>query len=864
MKLRTHLIPLLAASVLAASIGKATIVFQDSFTNAPGTLLVGKLPEVGNGAWTSGGGSGDASLAVSAVNSLDTAGKSVQVFGGFTATLGVGQMVTVQCDTLVPASGTFLAGPNTSWGGISLYTGHTTGGTGSERMFFGNPSAGFWGTDGGAIGRHYGSDNTEATHVTFTYVYSSGAWSLSTSSGYATNGIGTANLALNALRVGDGSAYINVDNLTVDISPVPVFSFLSQTPGAPYSAPVSGPISVQTTDGTSPVNTNTIVMKVDGNTVTPNIGKTNNVTTISYIPVPPLTGSGALHTVLVTLAEDGGTAHTNSWSFTTGYPALPVTLAGPFATSNGQDVVIFSAAGEGWLGTNYNANSARTIYVRQTMTFLDLNGETADNQGGCYGGLHFFNGSTERLLTGETWLRNTWSVDDKLANGELSLNPLTVVVTNEWHTTVTKVTYTPGGNAAVKVWLDPDFSQTEDNQANAPLELSMDNTFDNIRLRCGDRTANAQWTNIVVGSAATDVGFAPAVAPVFQGYIPAVNAPSAYVNTPLEAQIVSGTTGIRTSDISMTLDGSPVTPSFSTAGNLITVHYQPASPFVPGSSHTVNINLTDTNGTPYGTSWSFIVDIYPTLPVTLVESTNGFPIDVSSDTGQGMTIWSAQNGWLAGNYGETSTNTLYARFTMNFQYLNDEIGKGGGFGGLHFYSGNTEVLLVGNNWLSTNWSLDDITAPDYDLTPVTPIVLGEWHTLLVKIQFVPNADDNVSVWLDPDFSKSEGSQPNAPVTFSADTSFDSIHLRCGEGSSVAEFTNIVLGATAPDVGFPAIVAPPVLNIGKSGGNVTISWTGEGKLQEAATVTGLWSDSVITNNPQSRPATNSALFFRVKQ
>src|ERR1700722_8896810 len=115
------LIPLLAISMMAIPVCKGTVVFSDSFSQAPGTAIVGKSPDVGS-AWT-GTGNG---VTVSSVNSLDTSGLSIQVFGGFTSALGAGKILTVQCDTLAPASGTFLVN-NTSWGGISLFSGYTGG-----------------------------------------------------------------------------------------------------------------------------------------------------------------------------------------------------------------------------------------------------------------------------------------------------------------------------------------------------------------------------------------------------------------------------------------------------------------------------------------------------------------------------------------------------------------------------------------------------------------------------------------------------------------------------------------------------------------------------------------------------------------
>jgi hypothetical protein len=58
---------------------------------------------------------------------------------------------------------------------------------------------------------------------------------------------------------------------------------------------------------------------------------------------------------------------------------------------------------------------------------------------------------------------------------------------------------------------------------------------------------------------------------------------------------------------------------------------------------------------------------------------------------------------------------------------------------------------------------------------------------------------------------------------------------------------------------------PVLNAPTfSAGNVTISWTGAGTLEEAIAVTGPWADSANQNNPQSMPATGTGKFYRIRQ
>jgi hypothetical protein len=622
----------------------------------------------------------------------------------------------------------------------------------------------------------------------------------------------------NGTTPGSGGQDLQFDTLQIVSAAPPTFSAQSPATGA-YSGSRTN-VSVQVLDGGIAVNTNTVVFQVDGSTVVPAITKSGGVTTITFSPGSPLS-PGVLHTALVTLADNNNTSYTNTWSFTTGFPSLPATLPGPIVVSNNESgLVIFSAAGDDWLGANYGANSSQTIYTKFSMEFDNLNGETGS--GGGYGGLHFFLGGsngTPHLIAGNAWLSTNWSVDPYPPLSQSDLLPVTPIVFQQWHTIVERVDYTPGGNSTVNVWLDPDFTQTEAAQPNPPVTISMVDTFDTILLRTGNGTTSATFSNIVMAATSASVGFAAPAAPQFQNLVPAANAVSAAVGSPISALVVFGTYGIGTNTVVLTLDGTPVTPTFVVASSSITVNYQPPTPFVASSSHTVALSITDSNGAPYSTSWSFTVDAYPTLPVTLAG-----PIDVaySLDSDAGITIFGATNGWIGSHYQSSSTNTLYTQFSMTFFDLNGETGSGGGYGGLHFIQGDTMQLIVGNAWFSTNWSVD-AAGTQFDLSPVVPVVLGEWHTMVVKSVFSANAATSVEVWLDPDFTKTEANQSQAPLAFTCDNTFDTVRLRCGNGSAAAEFTNIVIAATSP---FIAAATLPVVNHPViSGGNLILTGNG---------------------------------------
>jgi hypothetical protein len=195
--------------------------------------------------------------------------------------------------------------------------------------------------------------------------------------------------------------------------------------------------------------------------------------------------------------------------------------------------------------------------------------------------------------------------------------------------------------------------------------------------------------------------------------------------------------------------------------------------------------------------------------------------------------------------------------------MNGETGAGGAFGGFSFFYGTTEHAMFGNSWGSTNW---EIYYPEttYQFTPVIPMVLGEWHTIVGRIDYRSNDLDQVTVYMDPDFSLPEASQSKAPTVFLADNSFDTIHLRCGDGTAKARFKDIYIGNTSSDVGF-SVISKITLSLTKtSGTTAALSWVGGGNLEEATAVTGPWTKSESQSNPQVIDMATSTRFFRISK
>jgi hypothetical protein len=281
--------------------------------------------------------------------------------------------------------------------------------------------------------------------------------------------------------------------------------------GGSIDIPVATPISLQAVIGGLPITN--ILLKVDGSTVTPSMSTNSGVITVDYQPSPALS-AGALHMAQIIVNDSSGSIFTNTWSFTTAFQSLPSILPGPIVASNQEVGIVIFSANDAWVGTNYGPASSKIIYARFSMEFDNLNGETGS--GGGYGGLHFFEGGTNgtpHLIAGNAWISTNWSADPYPPLPQTDLNPVTPIVFHQWHTIVEKVNYAPGANAAVKVWLDPNFNLTEAAQPNAPITFSMNDPFDTIMLRTGNGTTSATFSNIVMAATSGDIGFAvvPAV-----------------------------------------------------------------------------------------------------------------------------------------------------------------------------------------------------------------------------------------------------------------------------------------------------------------------------------------------------------------
>lgn len=160
---------------------------------------------------------------------------------------------------------------------------------------------------------------------------------------------------------------------------------------------------------------------------------------------------------------------------------------------------------------------------------------------------------------------------------------------------------------------------------------------------------------------------------------------------------------------------------------------------------------------------------------------------------------------LGGAVKRTSTNNdaLYFRFTV---YPLSDVGSEPYFAGFQLFEGQEERLGVGNALEAWGYSAYNTTetgpsnavAGEFNLNSAhpEPVNLGLYRpyelvrqgverTIIFKVQYVPGADDLVTVWLSPNVGRgaTERNQPEQLTTkFKARATFDQIHLRQNSGN----------------------------------------------------------------------------------
>jgi ligand-binding sensor domain-containing protein/signal transduction histidine kinase len=168
---------------------------------------------------------------------------------------------------------------------------------------------------------------------------------------------------------------------------------------------------------------------------------------------------------------------------------------------------------------------------------------------------------------------------------------------------------------------------------------------------------------------------------------------------------------------------------------------------------------------------------------------------------------------------ESSTDTLYFKFHIDpiSDASTEEY-----FAAFELYDKNEERLGLGNALKAWAYSAFTAGGPG-DVNPAAPYIdlhssrpeasgHGSYYeyenphrglemTILFKVQYVVGGEDLVTVWLNPDLGPgaTEGAQPGSLITqFTANASFDEIHLRHGGGGGGWIFSDMEIATSFSD------------------------------------------------------------------
>ncbi len=130
---------------------------------------------------------------------------------------------------------------------------------------------------------------------------------------------------------------------------------------------------------------------------------------------------------------------------------------------------------------------------------------------------------------------------------------------------------------------------------------------------------------------------------------------------------------------------------------------------------------------------------------------------------------------------------------------------GDSFAAVELYRGGSEVLGVGNNWGAWAYSTFGGGIGNHDLNSSDPEpgvsyehVDNEVHLFVVRVDYHAGANDDVTIWLDPEIGAGESGQLADLVTqFSSvgDLSFDNVHFRSGNAGNTWNWDELRFGTS---------------------------------------------------------------------
>jgi hypothetical protein len=173
----------------------------------------------------------------------------------------------------------------------------------------------------------------------------------------------------------------------------------------------------------------------------------------------------------------------------------------------------------------------------------------------------------------------------------------------------------------------------------------------------------------------------------------------------------------------------------------------------------------------------------------------------------------------------TATGTLYFKYTVTNPASNNTTENY--YAGMSFFDGGAENLGVGNGWDPWAYSAFSGGLPggNLDLNSATPepgqtyqqVRSTDMMTIVIRVDFNSLANDNITVWLNPNLGLTEAAQSASLTTnFLANATFNTIYLREGGGGDGWTYSNFAIAENSTDAGFFAVPEPSAALLGGLG------------------------------------------------
>ncbi|MFM2242314.1 MAG: hypothetical protein RLZ97_1169 [Verrucomicrobiota bacterium] len=193
-------------------------------------------------------------------------------------------------------------------------------------------------------------------------------------------------------------------------------------------------------------------------------------------------------------------------------------------------------------------------------------------------------------------------------------------------------------------------------------------------------------------------------------------------------------------------------------------------------------------------------------------------------------VWNFAPPGLSLSRDPSATGTLYFKYTVTNPASNNTTESY--YAGMSFFYQGGENLGIGNGWNPWAYSAFSGGLPggNLDLKSANPDPFVTYQqvrstdvtTIVVRVGFNSGGNDNITVWLNPDFNLTEAQQnPALTTNFTANASFDAIYLREGGGGGGWTYSDFVIAENATDPGF---FAEPATTSTWDGGGVDSNWS----------------------------------------